>query len=237
MTKLQFIVRPASGARHEEFADLLHDGLIPALQRADSAQIKLTHTVSRAPRLSVIPFCRDPLAFISLWPLGDGELDPLPWVELFAPLADTLEGYGVEESTPVAYRRQWEDGVPTPGIGMLTLFRRRPGLDTAAFIQRWHGGHTPLSLEIHPLWNYIRNVVQEAVVPDSTAWEGLVEEHFQDSADLLNPLRFFGGPLKMVPNMARVARDVAGFLDMKSLQAYLVQELFIHSRPGASSAT
>ena len=154
----------------------------------------------------------------------------------------------------MAYHRSWADGVPTPGIGLMTFFKRRPGLDDAVFMERWHGGHTPLSLEIHPLWSYIRNVVREPVhtiarepvhtiarepvhtiargpaAISEPAWEGLVEEHFQRPEDLLNPLRFFGGPLKMAFNMARVARDVAGFLDMRSLQTYLVQELFVRSR-------
>jgi len=229
MTKLQFIFRPDARLSAPEFSALLHDVLIPRLLQAPPARIKLTHTGPKVPRLPVIPFRREPVALISLWPLGDERLDPRPWVEQLAPLAQDLAGYRVEESTPLAYNRQWADQVPTPGIGLLTFFKRRPGLNDDVFMQRWHGGHSPLSLKIHPLWNYIRNVVREPVFPGSPPWEGLVEEHFQHAEDLLNPLRFFGGPIKMLPNMARVAKDVAGFLDLKSLHSFLVQELFLRS--------
>jgi hypothetical protein len=45
----------------------------------------------------------------------------------------------------------------------------------------------------------------------------------------LNPTRFFGGTLKMVPNMLRVAKDIQGFLDMKKTETYYATEYHLRS--------
>ena len=47
--------------------------------------------------------------------------------------------------------------------------------------------------------------------------------------DLLNPTRFFGGALKMVPNMLRVANDIRGFLDMKKTETFYETEYHLRS--------
>ena len=47
----------------------------------------------------------------------------------------------------------------SPGVKMISVFEQPARLSRAEFIARWHGSHTPLSLEIHPLWRYVRNVV------------------------------------------------------------------------------
>ena len=70
MSKLQFIFRPRSPLGLEAFSELIQGALIPALLKAGPAQIKVTHTGPRPPRLSVIPFRRDPVALISLWPFA-----------------------------------------------------------------------------------------------------------------------------------------------------------------------
>jgi hypothetical protein len=105
----------------------------------------------------------------------------------------------------------------------VTLFKKKSDIDFATFIDRWHNGHTPLSLEIHPMWNYSRNVVKKAV-GGCIHYDGIVEEHFRTRSDLLNPLKFFGHPLTMIPNMWRVYSDVKGFLDYPTIATYLATE-------------
>ena len=176
----------------------------------------------------MFPFRREPVALLSLW--GEGE--PGSLAGLLGGYGESVSGYGVEESVPVGNHRDWPDGQPTPGEGLLTLFRKRPDLDHAAFIRRWHGGHTPLTLEVHPVWAYIRNVVQRISVPGSPRLDGIVEEHFRRSGDLLNPARFFGGPLRMLPNMLRVWLDIRRWMDLEAIQTYLVTE--VHLRGNSS---
>ncbi|MBD3242976.1 MAG: hypothetical protein GF331_20455 [Chitinivibrionales bacterium] len=133
-------------------------------------------------------------------------------------------GYRVDEAVPVAWDHTWPPGEPSPGAGLLTLFRKRPDIDYATFIERWHNGHTPLSLRVHPLCCYVRNVVREQVVSGECWYDGIVEEHTPTRADLVNPFRFFGGPLTIVGHMLEVYRDVKGFIDYGSIQTYLVRE-------------
>ena len=49
------------------------------------------------------------------------------------------------------------------------------------------------------------------------------------AGDLLNPTRFFGGALKMVPNMLRVASDINGFLDMRKTETFYATEYHLRS--------
>ena len=119
----------------------------------------------------------------------------------------------------------WEDGGPTPGVCLLTLFHRKPDLDYGVFVKRWHEGHTPLSLKLHPLWNYIRNVVKGTITEQAPWYDGIVEEQFQEDSHLLNPLVFFGPPLKVPRHMWQVLADTKSFIDMKRIETYLATEI------------
>jgi len=144
-------------------------------------------------------------------------------------LADlgAVSAYAVDTAWPVAYERHWADGEPTPSPILLTLLRRRPGLSDEDYLRRWHDGHTPLSLAIHPLWHYERNVVVRALTDDSAPCDGIVAEACPTRADLLDPRRFYGGALAMLPNMMRVGLDVLGFLDMRRTEVYLATEVVL----------
>jgi hypothetical protein len=220
MIKLQYLVRPRPGVPRAAFAEQLLGELAAALLEQDPAGLKITLSLPEPPRLSVIPFVRRQVALVSVWTGEEPRIS-----EVMRSAAGELSGWRVEESTPLAYARDWPDGRRTPGVCLLTLLNRKRGLDADTFMHRWHGVHTPLSLRIHPLWCYIRNVVREPVVAGSPRIDGIVEEHFRQREDLLDPRRFFGGSLLwMLPNMARVALDISGFLDLRSLEAYLAHE-------------
>ena len=64
---------------------------------------------------------------------------------------------------------------------LLTLFRKARHVDDALFHHRWFQEHTPLTLEIHPVVGYVRNVVvrplarqalkaQQGSVADASEW-------------------------------------------------------------------
>jgi hypothetical protein len=186
-------------------------------------KIKISYTAVPPPRFSVIPFKKEKIAAVSIYTNHgkDGIIqDEIPGFSGF---------YGVEEAIPVAYEKTWEDLKVTPGDCLLTLFQKKKSIDYKTFIHRWHNGHTPLSLEIHPLWNYNRNVVREKLTNNSKEWDGIVEEHFRTSSDLLNPLKFFGNPMTMVYNMVRVYFDTQSFLDYKTIEPYFATEIWIKS--------
>jgi hypothetical protein len=224
-TKLQYLLRGPANEGAAAFRDRALACGARLLAR-DPARLKLTFTAEDPPRLSVMPFRRDRLALVSIWDAAPPGVAAARWNAILVSEGASA-GYRVAESAPRSYHRDWPDGVDTPGGSMLTLLHRRAGLTEAEFLRRWHEGHSPLALEIHPLWNYVRNAVVEPVLATSPGLAGLVEEQCRTRAELLDPVRFFGGPLRMVTNMVRVYRDVRSFLDMAQLENYLVTERWL----------
>jgi hypothetical protein len=220
--KQLYLLRASSGTAAPSFANQVMKEIVPALLALDPQRLKV-HVPAPTPRFSLIPFRRDPIALFSLW----GE--KFDWAGLLGDRGGKLEGYRVTESVPVAYRRDWPDGQASPGIGLLTLMNRNPSMEYAEFMKEWHGRHTPKSLRIHPLWNYVRNVVEEPLVEGSPRFDGIVEEHFRSRSDLLNPVKFFGGAFWMLPHMVEVGLHVRRFLDMSTMENYLVTEHHIRS--------
>ena len=192
------------------------------LSETSPLSLKVTLTTRRPPALSVIPFRREKAAVFSM----SGRSKPFP----ATPGGLVLTGsYAVEEAIPVAYEKTWNDGEPTPGICLLTLFHQKPGIDRDTFMQRWFKGHTPLSLRLHPLWNYNRNVVLETLTDGSQWYDGIVEEQFRTRKELLDPFRFFGPPLKVPRHMMEVWKDTRSFIDMKRIETYLATENILKS--------
>jgi len=76
---------------------------------------------------------------------------------------------------------------------------------------------------------YDKNVVDERGIGNNESWDGIVEEHCKTKAELLNPTKFFGGVLKMIPNMISVYTDTKSFLDYGTIETYLNVEYHIKS--------
>ena len=134
------------------------------------------------------------------------------------------------EALPVAYIKDWPDGEQTLGVCLLTLFSKKKNINYDTFIDRWHNSHTPLSLRYHPLWNYVRNVVDERLTPDAAIFDGIVEEQVRKTSDLLNPFKFFGHPLVILPRMLAVYVDTKSFIDYPSMETFLASEHIIKSK-------
>lgn len=223
-SKLQFLMAAQPEETHAVFAARLRRDLVPRLLDQGPRRLTLHLTVEPPPRVAVIPFRRAPQALLSIHGgVADGAD---PWLDLLEDAGPLRAGYLVDESTPVnaTDRPAPGSGQVTPGAGLLTLLRRNPKLDPDTFRSEWFGKHTPMSLEIHPLWHYERNEVVSPVVPGSPVLDGIVTEHFRTRADLLNPVRLFGGPVRCLPNMARVGLHIRHFMDLHTMETYFVQE-------------
>jgi len=86
-----------------------------------------------------------------------------------------------------------------------------------------------MAMRIHPLWSYIRNVVETAVIEGSPPIDGIVEEHCRSLRDITNSARYFGGAFRMIPNMVRVGLHSNKFLQLSAVENYLVTEYHIRS--------
>lgn len=222
MTKTMYLIKSDSEKDRTQFCSNVESIVVSMATRQDIHGLKYTITAQQPPKLTVIPFHQGLLASISVYgSLGAKEtgLQEMPGF---------VGAFEVEEAYPIAYDKTWPDNEPTPGVNLVTLFKKRPDIDYATFLDRWHNGHTPLSLEIHPMWNYSRNVVK-AQIAGNEAFDGIVEEHFRTRSDLLNPIKFFGNALRMIPNMWRVYADVKRFIDYPTIETYLATEYHVKS--------
>jgi hypothetical protein len=132
-----------------------------------------------------------------------------------------VDGYLVSESVPRGHEaRTWPDGECSPGIYSMTVFDKKPGLDDETFFAIWHGEHTPMSFEIHPLWLYVRNTVVRPVTPGALAIKGAVYEGVPTDEDMLDLHRFFssgGSNERLGEQMTRVMTHMATFADVDGL--------------------
>jgi hypothetical protein len=218
-----YIVKGLASEGYPDFRERVFSMAEKIRGQSEPETLRLTLTLGPPPVISVIPFRKEKVAALSVTG-GSARA-----VSLLSPSKGFIGRYLVEEAVPVAYQKTWEDGAPTPGICMLTLFNRKPGIDRNTFLERWHQGHTPLSLRIHPLWNYNRNVVLEPPEEDDVSYEGIVEEQFRERSQLLNPFRFFGPPMQVPRHMMQVLRDSRSFIDLKRIEVYLTTEYHLKS--------
>ncbi len=162
--------------------------------------------------------------------------DRKPYEAILDAAADRIAGYLVTESVPLAYeQRRWPDGERSPGVKQITLFDKRGDIDDTQFFARWHGSHTPLTFEIHPVCLYVRHAVARAVTEGAPRWRGIVEEGLREVEDLTDPMRYFsgGGSQEVLDrNVKRVMEDVSTFLDLESVESYPTAEYILRSGPG-----
>ncbi len=215
-----------NGESHVAWAERMRRDLGQRLLALGPSKLQLTVTEAPPPKLNLFPFKDRPIAIFNVYDQSD---DPSRFTDALRGAASSVSGYAVEEAYPVNYQKAWPDGEPTPSPILLTMLQKKAGVSTQEFIERWHNGHTPLSLDIHPLWYYQRNVIGEPLTKGSEHSDGIVIEACRTRGDLLNPTRFFGGGLKMVPNMLRVAMDINGFLDMKKTETFYATEYHLRS--------
>ncbi len=220
MIKTITIIRGKKEETHEGFHQRVKEALDQLMVQKP---IRLHYTISleKPPKISLIPFSKEKIAVISMH-CEDGTLPNI---------LEEVDGYSgsfiVTEALPIAYDKDWQDSEPTPGVCLLTLFRQKKGIGHDTFIDRWHNGHTPLTLKIHPIYHYNRNTVNEGLGDPPVLYDGIVEEHCLSRKDLLNPFRFFGKPWMAPVNMIKTYFDVKGFIDYKSIETYLTAEYHV----------
>lgn len=224
MQKQILLVKGQKEETYEGFKDRIFDLAHSIVQKENPHKLSLTITEEKPPAISIIPFKKNKIAAISAF-FKDVEN------HITIKNNEGIAGYySVTEALPVSYQKNWVDGVITPGVCLLTLFQKKKKLDRASFLHRWHTSHTPLSLKLHPLWHYNRNVVEEKIMDNSYGWDGIVEEHCRTRSELMNPFKFFGrNPLSIGWHMWQVYADTRSFLDYKTIEPYLCREYWLKS--------
>jgi hypothetical protein len=217
-----------------------HEGLVekagPELLALDPDGLTVNVVDPEVDMSAVVPAHDGPRvdATVGLW-LGSidhrGEYE-----DILGAAAGRVAGYLVTESVPLEYEgRTWPDGERSPGVKQITMFDKRADIDDIQFFARWHGSHTPLTFDVHPVCLYVRHAVARAVTEDAPPWRGIVEEGLREVEDLTEPMRYFraGGSRDVLErNVKRVMDDVATFLDLESVESYPTAEYILRSLPG-----
>jgi hypothetical protein len=228
MEKLVYLCWKRAGDSIERFRDALLGDVSPGL--LDGGALCLTINVADlGDRVQDSPLIigegKTIAASVSLWIHsidGRGVIE-----ETLAKLAERVWGYLVTESVPLQYAdRNWPDGAKSPGVTLFTAFAKPDRLTDEQFFTHWHGSHTPLSFEIHPLWRYIRNAVARPLTTGARPYRGIVEERFREIEDVLDMERLFRGK---AANMKRGMKDVDQFLDREKIDSALMSEYIVKS--------
>jgi hypothetical protein len=124
----------------------------------------------------------------------------------------------VAEFVPFAYDRSWPSGEPSPGLRMISTVHRHPDLSRDEFAAYWRGPHTAVAKRYTvPVWNYVQNVVVEALGHDSEI-DGFVGMHFRTAED--RRARWHDHP----EEARRGAEDAVRFMDVERSASMLAVE-------------
>jgi uncharacterized protein (TIGR02118 family) len=94
--------------------------------------------------------------------------------------ARLVGAYRVEQLVRLDYERTWGDRVPSPGVSLICLVRRRPDLVWQAYSSHWRDNHGPLALRRQPgFWRYVQNHVLQHLTPTTPDFDGIGELHFR----------------------------------------------------------
>jgi hypothetical protein len=134
---------------------------------------------------------------------------------------------GNEHAAP----REWADGERSPGIVMLTIFDKPPGMDDDTFYGHWYTHQSPMSEWMQPRCRYVRNAVVRALTPGAPRYKAIVAEAWP-RAELLTDLpAFFGSPDGSdLGERIRIMLDSTKLLyDPATMRTYTLSEYILKS--------
>ena len=149
-------------------------------------------------------------------------VDQRPAIEaVLSPITNRMAGYLVTESVPRAL--EGHDPAPgerSPGVHLVTSFPKPDWIEDEAFYACWHGSHTPLSLEIHPLLQYNRNSVARVMTPGAPDFRAIVNESVASSEIAADPVAFY----QSEEGQKRAVKDLLAFVDFDTLSTVVMSE-------------
>lgn len=241
MEKLVYLLWNETGRAGPALRDRLLTGVVPAWRAGGATRLTVDVADGAGEagevRLPLPPPPDDPapVALVSGW------LDTL---DDRGPLEDALRGLGlryggylVTESVCTDYgdnrwgrRRDWADGVRSPGFVMLTCMERPARLTHDEWLDLWQGRQSPVSTRMQPRARYVRNAVVRVLTPDAPPLSGIVEEAWPDARHVNDPMLFYlaeGSEERLAANMAEMLDSVTAFLDLDRLRCAAMSEYLL----------
>ncbi len=228
--------RPSIGA--EALGARVQAELIPALLALEPLGLSLVVDDSDAAVPAPVPVPDDELPIrleVSVW------LDTFdsrgPVEAALAPFGVRRAGYLVTESLCEDYGttpdwpepRDWADGERSPGITVLTVFDKAPGLPDDTFYGHWYGHQTPMSAAMQPRVRYVRNAVVRGVTAGAPPLRAIVEEGWPTTTHLTDPYVFFGASndQEIGENVRVMLDSMKVFADASTLRTFTMSEYLL----------
>jgi EthD domain len=203
-------------------ATLLQD-LPAALAKAGASHARINmQDEAVAPGASLIQQWQDPQqdAVVQFWLPSANPIFNSPALDAIAAHCDRFAAWLVAESTIIANR----DHLPTPGqrtegwaqIAFLTLPER---LSWAEWRKVWRDWHTKVAIDTQSNFEYVQNLVVEALTLDAPPYIAIVEECFPLAA-LTDPQVFFdavGDAQKFDRNLATMMDSCNRFIEFGTI--------------------
>jgi hypothetical protein len=236
--KLVYLVwdRPSVGA--EQLGARVRDELAPALLALEPRGLSVVVDDADATTPPPVPVPDDELPVrleVSVW--LDTFDDRAPVEAVLAVFGVRRAGYLVTESLCEDYGttpdwpepRDWADGERSPGITVLTVFDKKPGLTDEVFYGHWYGHQTPMSAAMQPRVRYVRNAVVRSVTPGAPPLRAIVEEAWPSPDHLTDLAVFFGAPdpHDLGENIRIMLDSMKVFADASTLRTFTMSEYLL----------
>jgi hypothetical protein len=238
MEKLIYLLWAPRPAEADHFRRRLLDEVAPRLLELGAAKLSMDidDAESDVPTPVPLPDGELPLVgVVSFWMECHDRRGPFE--KVLATVGERQAGYLVTESLYTDYgdnefakRRDWPDGVRSPGLVMVTLLEKPERLTYEQWIEHWYGKQSPISTELQPRTRYVRNAVARPLTAGAPPYLGIVEECWPSPQHLTDPLLFYraeGSKQKMRDNMMRMLESVGGFLDLDRIRCATMSEYLL----------
>lgn len=129
-------------------------------------------------------------AVVSVWLTSPERETPTIVGQVLAGLGDRVEGWVVEEDTPVP-PPDVPPGERQPGVANVAFLRRPDEMPYATWLHVWKTCHTPTSIENQGTFGHVRNRVLAPATQHAPPVDAVVEEIYPIEA-LTDPHAFYG---------------------------------------------
>ncbi len=240
MEKLIYLVWAKPGTDAEARRRELLTRVQPALLQRGALRLSMDIKDSDAEILAPVPWPDDELpltAVVSFW--MDCHDRRAPFEEILLALGDRVAGYLVTESLYMEYggnqhsaRRNWPDGVRSPGVVQVTLLEQPPRLTHMQWLDHWYSVVSPMSERVQPRARYVRNAVARPLSADAPPYKGIVEECWASKDIPLDPMLYYnanGSQETLRANMMAMMDGVSQFLDLDRIRVVMMSEYLLSS--------
>ncbi|MGE8394128.1 MAG: EthD domain-containing protein [Pseudomonas sp.] len=161
-----------------------------------------------------------PQACLSLWLDSANASARQPFDRLIMAATARMAAYLVCESEAIGNTRfACAPGERTYGFAQIALLTRPPRLTPQAWLDIWRNHHTAVAIDTQDNFQYVQNLVVQALTHGAPPIDAIVEECFPPAA-MTDPQAFFdavGDEAKFQRNLAIMMDSCARFIDFDKI--------------------